>query len=236
MNKNVFKKNLSAIILCGGRGERLKPLTNKIPKPLIKIDGKEILGYILSHLKSYGIKNSFVLTGYKHYQINTFVKKKFKDNVNCFYTGQNVDLIKRIKKNLVYSEKYILICYGDTLVDINLDHLINFHKKLDKLPTMSVFETKTNFGVVKFNSKNIVTKFLEKPNLNLWINVGYFIFKKTELQKYCNNFSTFKDLLDYLGKSKKIKAFKHNGKHITINTVIELDDAKKQIKAFKEVK
>ena len=98
---------------------------------------------------------------------------------------------------------------------------------------MSIFETKTNFGVVKFNSKNIVTNFLEKPNLNLWINVGYFIFKKTQLQKYCNNFDTFKDLLDYLGKSKKIKVFKHKGNHITINTALELEEAKKQIKSFK---
>lgn len=233
MKKNNLKNNLSALILCGGRGERLKPLTNKIPKPLIKIDGKEILGYILSHLKSFKIKNSIVLTGYKHDQINKFIKKKFRDSVNCLYTGQNVDLIKRIKKSLVNSEKYILICYGDTLVDINLNNLINFHNKLDELPTMSIFETKTNFGIVKFNSKDIVTHFLEKPNLNLWINIGYFIFKKKELQKYCNNFYTFKDLLNYLGKSKKIKVFKHKGKHITINTALELDDAQKKIKSFK---
>lgn len=233
MNKKIFKKNLSTLILCGGRGERLKPITNKIPKPLIKIDGREILGYILNHLKSYEIKNSLILTGYKSDQINKFIKKKFKNNVNCFYTGQNVDLIKRIKKSLANLEKYILICYGDTLVDISVDNLIKYHNKLDKLPTMSIFETKTNFGVVKFNSKNIVTNFLEKPNLNLWINVGYFIFKKTQLQKYCNNFDTFKDLLDYLGKSKKIKVFKHKGNHITINTALELEEAKKQIKSFK---
>tara|TARA_B100000989_G_C19506978_1_gene456960 strand:- start:87 stop:791 length:705 start_codon:yes stop_codon:yes gene_type:complete len=233
MNKNIFKKNLSAIVLCGGRGERLKPLTNKVPKPLIKIDGKEILGYILSHLKYYEIKNSFVLTGYKHDQINKFVKEKFKANVNCIYTGQNIDLIKRIKKSIVNLEKYILICYGDTLVDISIDNLINYHNKLDKLPTMSIFETKTNFGIVKFDSNNLVTNFLEKPNLNLWINVGYFIFKKSQLIKYCNNFNTYKDLLHYLGKSKKIKVFKHKGNHITINTALELEEAKQQIKNFK---
>ena len=47
----VFKNNLTAIILCGGRGERLKPITNKTPNPLLKVAGKEILGYILRHLK-----------------------------------------------------------------------------------------------------------------------------------------------------------------------------------------
>ena len=66
MSYDTLIKNLSVIILCGGRGERLKPITNKIPKALIKIGGHEILSHIINHLKKYKIKNIFVLTGYKH--------------------------------------------------------------------------------------------------------------------------------------------------------------------------
>ncbi len=231
-----FKKNLSAIILCGGRGERLKPITNKIPKPLIKIGGQEILGHLLNNLKSYQVQHSSVLTGYKQEKIYNFVSNNFRKNFSCYYTGQKVDIISRIKKSLKNQSKYILICYGDTLLDISIDKLIKFHLKNKKLPTMSIHEAKTNFGIVKFNKKALVTNFLEKPNLNLWINVGYFIFEKEHLKKLCNKFDSFKDLLDNLGKNQKIKAFKHIGNHITINTALELEDAKKKIKYFKKKK
>ena len=73
MKLKKFKNNLTAIILCGGRGERLKPITNKTPKPLLKVAGKEILGYILRHLKKYKINDILVLTGYKRELINSFL-------------------------------------------------------------------------------------------------------------------------------------------------------------------
>jgi len=236
MKSSEFKKNLTTLILCGGRGERLKPITNKIPKPLIKIDKKEILSYILSHLITYQVNNCIVLTGYKHKLIHSFLKKNFKKKIDCLYTGQKTDIIKRIKKSLKYAKKFVLLCYGDTLLDLNVNKLIKFHQKINNVNTMTIFEASTDFGVVEFNSKNLVTKFSEKPNLNLWINVGYFIFERDELIKLCNRFSSFKSLLNFLGKKSRIKAFKHNGKHITINSAIELEDAKKKIKAFKKVK
>ena len=233
MKINNFKKNITAIILCGGRGERLKPLTNKTPKPLIKIAGKEILSYIIKHIRSYEIHNLLVLTGYKQKLINNFLNKNFKKNVDYLYTGEKIDIVKRLRKGLKKSNKYILLCYGDTLLDININNLINFHLKNKKTSTMSIFQTKTNFGIVKFNSKNLITEFAEKPNLNLWINVGYFIFDRDELIKFSYKFEKFKILLNHLGKYKKLKVFKHNGKHITINSALELDDAKKKIKNFK---
>ena len=233
MNITNFKKNLTALILCGGRGERLRPLTNSLPKPLIKIDNKEILSYILKHIKSCRVKNNLVLTGYKHDLINRFVKKNFDSNVSCLYTGQNVDILKRIKKSLIHSRKFVLICYGDTLLNIDINKLIKLHQKSKHTSTMSIFETKTNFGIVKFDNNNIITEFAEKPNLNLWINVGYFLFDRDELIKFSDKFSTFKRLLHFLGKNSKIKVFKHKGKHITINSALELDAAKKKIKSFK---
>ena len=62
-----FKKNLTVIILCGGKGKRLLPITKIIPKPLIKINEKEIIYYILEHLKKYNLKKVILATGYKHH-------------------------------------------------------------------------------------------------------------------------------------------------------------------------
>ena len=75
MRHKLFKKNLSVIILCGGIGKRLQPLTKIVPKPLIKIKKKEIIKYILEHLSVYNLENIIIATGYKHNSFKLFVEK-----------------------------------------------------------------------------------------------------------------------------------------------------------------
>ena len=67
-----FKKNLTVIILCGGKGKRLLPQTKKTPKPLIKINKKEILFHIIEHLKSYKLDDIILATGYKDSSFKKF--------------------------------------------------------------------------------------------------------------------------------------------------------------------
>ena len=81
------------------------------------------------------------------------------------------------------------------------------------------------------NNKDIVTNFREKPKLGMWFNVGYFIFSNKYL-KILKKFKKFKNFLFYLAKKKNMKTFKHTGKHITVNTISELEEAKLQIKKF----
>ena len=65
--------NLDVIILCGGKGERLRPITESIPKPMVEIKGQPILSYILSYLQSEGIKKIHTATGYKHQIVHDYV-------------------------------------------------------------------------------------------------------------------------------------------------------------------
>ena len=75
MNINQFKENLSVVILCGGKGARLKPLTNDLPKPLIKINNKSILENILLYFLKFKINNFIIASGYKKNLIKNFLKK-----------------------------------------------------------------------------------------------------------------------------------------------------------------
>lgn len=233
MNINFIKKNLTIIVLCGGKGERLKPLTNNTPKPLIKINNETILFRILKHLIYYKLNHFIIASGYKSDKIKKFIKKKKEfSNIKVLYTGKDTDIISRIQKCLPYSKDNILICYGDTLLDININKLINFYLLYKNKIIVTVFNLKTNFGILKISSSNTVVKFLEKPNLNLWINVGFILLNK----KYYNllfKFKTFKNFLISIGYKKIFKAFKHLGKHITVNTLSELEEAKKNIKLLK---
>ena len=232
MNLINFKKNLSVVILCGGRGLRLKPITNKLPKPLIRINKKSILENIILHFIKYDISNFIVVTVYKNILIDKFIKKKFKNlDINTIYTGVNTDIIKRLKKISNISKNFLLVCYGDTLIDINLNTYINFYLKDSSKISLASFQLKSNFGIIEITGNNTITKFREKPILDIWFNVGYLFFKKKNFSLF-NKISTFKNLLTFLAKNKLLRAFKHKGNHITINTIEELEQAKIKIKEF----
>ena len=138
----------------------------------------------------------------------------------------------RIKKIKKYSKQNIILCYGDTLVDINISKLINFYLKNQTKFLISSYELQSSFGILNINKKNFVTNFREKPRLGVWFNVGYFLFSKNYF-KITKKFKKFENFLFYLAKKNLLKAFKHKGKHITVNTVYELEQAKTEITKFK---
>ena len=80
MSKKIleFKKNLTILILCGGKGLRLRPVTKDIPKPLIKIKNKSILENIINYFLKFKINDFIIATGYKHRIIDNFIKKNIK--------------------------------------------------------------------------------------------------------------------------------------------------------------
>jgi len=147
MNKvSKFKKNLTVLILCGGKGLRLRPLTKKLPKPLIKIKNKSILENIINYFKKYKVENFIIASGYKHKMINRFIKTKYKNlQIKTLYSGVNADIIVRLKKLSKYSKKNLLVCYGDTLIDIDLNKYINFYQSSKKKITVASYQLKSSF-------------------------------------------------------------------------------------------
>ena len=197
-----FKKNLTILILCGGKGLRLRPLTNDIPKPLIKIKNKTILENIINYFIKFKVNDFIIATGYKHHVVDKFIKKKYKNiNINTLNTGINSDIITRLKKLSKYSKKYLLVCYGDTLIDIDLNRYINFYMSSKKKISVTTYQLETEFGIFDIKNYNQIINFQEKPSLNLWFNVGYFIFDKKNFKLF-NKFSKFENLLKFLSKKK----------------------------------
>lgn len=230
MKKKIIKlkSQITAIILCGGKGNRLRPITKFIPKPLVKIKNKEILFYIIKHLFFYNIKDCILAGGYKSNLLQKYAKNK---KVSVINTGLNADIIQRIKKIIPYCKNMVLVCYGDTLLDIDLNRYLKFFLKDKEKISIASYNLKTNFGILNINNNNQVTSFIEKPKSDNWINVGYLLLQKKDLI-LLTKFKTFKKALEYLGCNQKLRAFKHDGMHITINSVSDLEEAKKNIHFF----
>ena len=154
MNISNFKKNLTVLILCGGKGLRLRPLTKDLPKPMIKIKNKSILENIINHFLKFKIDDLIIATGYKHKIIDKFIKKNFNNKqIRTLYTGINSDIIERIKIASKYSKKYLLICYGDTIIDINLNNYINFYQKNFNKITVASYQLESSFGIFEIKKK-----------------------------------------------------------------------------------
>jgi glucose-1-phosphate cytidylyltransferase len=231
-NINFIKLNTTVIILCGGKGLRLRPLTSNTPKPLIKIDNKTILEHIINQFLKFNLNNFILATGYKSNIFSLFVKKKYKNlNIKVVNSAVNKDIIFRLMQSLKFAKENIIVCYGDTLIDININKLIKNYIKNKKKLIMTSYQLKSQFGILTINKNDDVINFNEKPNLNIWYNVGYFVFNK-KFKSKLEKFNTFKNFLKIMAVSNYIKSYKHYGKHITINTFSELEDAKMKIKNF----
>lgn len=221
--------DLDVIILCGGVGKRLWPITEKIPKPMVQIKDKPILHYIFDYLQSCGVKKYIIGTGYRHEIVQKYLENYQNDkNIKVINSGK-VDIIKRIKDAGKLITKDFLVLYGDTISDVNLDELIMFHKNKKLLATMTVWPMRSQFGLVDFDQNGKVLSFSEKPILDKFINIGYFYFKNEILQIMQQYFS-WELFLNDMVKMEILSAYVHNGLHITVNTIEELLQAEKNIK------
>ena len=131
-------------ILCGGKGTRLKPLTNDIPKPLIEIGGNPMLHYIMKHFLQTGLKNFIIATGYKHELIeNYFYKNHNNINIEVVNSG-NVDILQRIIDTEKLIKGKFIVAYGDTIADIDIDQLLEFDSNHEGEVTVSSYQSKWN--------------------------------------------------------------------------------------------
>ena len=175
---------MQAVIMAGGYGTRLKPLTNELPKPMVPIIDKPIIEYIIYNLKKHGITDIIVTLGYKPERIMDYLGDGKKYGVDIRYSVETVPLgtaggVKKISEMI---DGTFVVISGDALTNIDLSGMIAHHKTHGKLMTMAVKEMEdvTGFGVVKCDSDGVVTSFIEKPShsIDKLVNTGIYILEK----------------------------------------------------------
>ena len=239
---------MKVVILCGGRGSRLGEDTRLIPKPMVEIGGMPILWHIMKIYSEQGFKNFVLPLGYKGRIIKDFFVNQnkisgdlhlfIKDNVSeirrknydkwkisMIETGLNTNTggrLKRIKDEITDT---FMCSYGDGLSNINLNKLIDFHKKKKKLATITVVQPKPRFGLVKIND-GIIEKFEEKKiNPNEFINGGFMILERKVLDLIENDKSSFEfDTLKYLSSINELAGYFHNDFWGCMDTKRDLDE------------
>ena len=205
---------MKVVILCGGKGERLRERTEAIPKPLIEIGNKPILWHIMKSYSHHGFNDFILCLGYKAEKIEEYFKNSNKEKWNIEFadTGLETNTGGRIKK----IEKYIkdenfFATYGDGLSDINIKELFDFHKKMNKTSTMTCTSLRSNFGIVDIDNNNLISGFNEKPFMNMWINGGFFVFKR-KIFDYLDEDSILEGKpMENLTKDNQLAAYRYRG-------------------------
>jgi len=208
-------------VLCGGIGTRLRPLTENIPKPLVPVNGKPIIEYIVEDLKRAGLEQIVLLGGYKVELLQSYFKSI--PEIRITDTGE-VDIARRLESVVPLVHDFAIVLYGDTISDINFSKLLEYFFLDPTKPVATVWQLKSEFGLFDVSVDGVVQSYEEKPWLNKWINIGYMCLPISDMMML-DKFETFEDFLSNLVDSKRLRAFKHSGIHITINTREQLDAA-----------
>ena len=209
---------MKLVILAGGFGTRLAEETDFVPKPMVLIGDKPILWHIIKYYSAFNFSEFIICGGYKIEVIKNFFKKsKSKTNelerswkVKVINTGKNSNTGERLKKIKKYIDGVFCLTYGDGLSNVNINTLVNFHKKNKAITTLTAVKPESRFGKIVFNG-NKVSKFLEKDVLTEnWINGGFFVCQK-EVFKYLNKKNSIfeSDTLSLLAQKNKLAAYKH---------------------------
>lgn len=236
INLEKYKTQLpiDAVLMAGGKGERLRPLTEKTPKPLIKVGDKCIIDYNIDSLISYGIKNISVTVNYLGEQLEEHFKEK-RD-------GIKINTVKEPKYlGTIGSIKFVDIFYNDTILVMNSDLFTNIdyedfylHFK-EHDADMSVaavpYVVKVPYGVFNLEGRNIkgVT---EKPTISYYANAGIYLIKKELLKRIPDNeFYNATDFMDNLiNGGYKVIRYPISGYWIDIGQHDELERAKEIVK------
>jgi glucose-1-phosphate cytidylyltransferase len=227
---------MKVVILAGGFGTRLSEYTETIPKPMVTVGGKPILWHIMRTYAHFGHKDFFLALGYKAELIKEYflhyrslnadftvglstgtVEHHQTDNTDWSVTLVDTGLetmtggrIKRLKK-FIGNEPFMLT-YGDGVADIDINSLLEFHKRHGKMVTLTAVRPSARFGDLEFEG-DLVSSFQEKSQLHEgWINGGFFVCQPEIFNMIDDDTKMFeREPLERVVDAGELMAYKHQG-------------------------
>lgn len=232
LSKSLIPKLNKVVILAAGRGVRMRPFTYETPKSLLSIHGRPLLEHIINLLRTYELRNIYILVGYLKEKIKEYFSDGAKFGVNIQYIEQEKKDIGtagalRYFKSILQNEKNFLFLYGDVLAEINLSDFIDFHQKYSNLATVALtsVEDPSIWGAVKLQGIKAVD-FKEKqhkkhtPESHL-ISAGIYMLN-SQIFDYIPNtpkkLSLEKDILPQLITDEKLYGYPFEGAWFDVST------------------
>jgi glucose-1-phosphate cytidylyltransferase len=237
---------MKVVILCGGKGTRLREETEFKPKPMVEIGGLPILRHIMARYARFGFRDFVLLLGYRGEIIKKyFYEYKMRNSdftvdlrsgevrlhggrpeadwrVTLCDTGQETLKGARIKRAArhIDTERFMLT-YGDGVADIDIRKLVEFHIASGTIGTFSGVRMPSRFGTVRTDEEGKILSWEEKPVLNEYINCGFFVFKREFLEYLSEdeNCDLEKEPLELLAAQGQLSMYVHSGRWQCMDTL-----------------
>ncbi|MCA9827727.1 MAG: nucleotidyltransferase family protein [Nitrosopumilus sp.] len=217
---------MKAIILAGGRGKRLKPITDDVPKPLVLIKNIPIIEWQIKYLKKFGIDEVIICTGYKQEMIEDYLVTRnlglvIKYSIEKLPLGTG-GAIKKAGKMI--SDRSFFVLNGDTITNLDLKKLVKIEN------SVAAIELRTKFGILETRSNKII-RFKEKKEIpDLWMNAGIYHLNKEMLQDMPDKGDIEKTVFPDYAKRGKLQTVKFkNVKWYSIDSFKDIEECALEI-------
>ena len=230
------EKTPRVVILAGGLGTRLREETEFRHKPMVEVGGKPIIWHIMKNFAHFGLSSFVVCVGYKGEVIKEyFLNYRARNDdftvtlgeheriafhgrhdeatwiVTVADTGDGTMTGGRVYRIQPYVDETFVCTYGDGLSDVPIDRLLEFHRSHGKLATVTTVRPLSRFGVMEVDQNQAVRRFREKPQVDGWVNAGFFVFEPGVFD-YLNDESVLEEApLAALADDGQLMAFRHDG-------------------------
>jgi len=244
---------MKAIILCAGKGERLRPLTNEIPKPMIPINNMPVLEYLIALCRKHSIRDIAINTSYLPEKIKQYFGdgRKFGVKLRYSYEPELLGTSGALNNFRAFFDSSFFVLYGDNLTDLNLTEMMDYHKKKKGLGTLFVYkeplvDEKTTPGVIILNEDGKIQRIIEKPTdaeiveINKispdkkFMNSGIYILENKILDLIPAGFSDFsKNIFPKIMETYELYGFRSDPYIREVGQMIRYKKAKEEIESGK---
>lgn len=198
-----------AVILCGGRGERLRPLTDTLPKPMAPVNGRPFLCYLLEQLKENGFTEVLLLTGYRGEQI----KEHFNNGsvhgikISYFYGPAEWETGKRLYEAKDLLQEHFFLLYSDNFVQFQIKKLLSFYVEKGRL--LSFIVTPKKKGNIRLADDGTVEQYDKSRAAKdcSFVELGYMVADKKILKYYIQPDVSFSDIITALVHDRQVSGF-----------------------------
>ena len=212
INYNTMEKDNPVLIMAGGLGTRLKPLTDEIPKPMLKVGNKPILQTIIEQFKEFGFTNILISVNYRADIIENYFRdgKDFGVSIKYIKETKRLGTAGAIKLAEKYLNRAFFVINGDILTNVNFYNLLQHHQSSKALMTIGsrIYETQVPYGVLNVD-ESCVTSLHEKPVYSYVVSGGIYVLNPEIIKHIPNNeYFDITELINKLvDKNEKVSSF-----------------------------
>ncbi len=228
---------MKVVILAGGYGTRISEESQEKPKPMIEIGGKPIMWHVMKLYSFYGYNEFIICCGYKGHMIKEYFANYYLNNsdvtfdlnsnsvtvhntysepwkISLIDTGKDTMTGGRVKRIEPYVDKSpFFLTYGDGVSDVNINALLEFHKKSGKKATITAIQPEVRFGHIDIADNGEVLRFAEKEKQDIgWINAGFMVLEPDIFSYIKDDTTVFeREPMERLAEERELSAYKHTG-------------------------